>query len=151
MLPVFSSDMRAFVSDQSEAFESLVIGTGPEFTIVASLELPRGHWVAFATVALANDNGTPGTTGVQMGFLLDGEIYSTLVQTDFVNADTLEGSLSGFRVVPLTTGLTLDGPHTLQVGCVAASPFTVTSQPTTITAIQVESLTRIQDQFPTGP
>lgn len=151
MLPVFSGDMRAFVSDQSEGFESLVIGTGPEFTIVAFLELPRGSWVAFATVALGNDNGTPGTTVVQMGFLLDGEIYSTLVQTDFVNADTLEGSLSGFRVVPLTTGLTLDGPHTLQVGCVAVSPFMVASQATTITAIQVESLTRIQDQFPTGP
>ena len=33
-------DMCAFVSDQSGAFESLVIGTGPDFTVVAALGLP---------------------------------------------------------------------------------------------------------------
>jgi len=141
--------MRAFVSDQGN-FVSLVIGTGPDFTVVAALELPPGSWVVFATVALAGTNGATGTSGVQMGFLLDGEIYSTLVQSDFVVADTLDGSVSGFRVVPLTTGLALDRPQTVQVGCVATVPETVSSQPTTITAIQVESVTRIRDQYPQG-
>jgi hypothetical protein len=51
--------------------------------------------------------------------------------------------LGGFQVVPLTTGLVLDEPTTLQVGCVATQKNTVSSQPTTITAIQVESVTRI--------
>jgi hypothetical protein len=142
--------MRAFVSDQSDDFLSLVIGTGPDFTVVAALELPPGSWVVFATVALAAATSATGTSAVQTGFLLDGEIYSTLVQSDFVIADTLDGSISGFRVVPLTTGLTLDRRRTVQVGCVATQPDTVSSQPTTITAIQVESVTRIRDQFPGG-
>ena len=136
--------MRAFVSDQSGNWGTVVIGTGPDFTVVASLELPPGSWVVFATVGLAA-NGATGTSTVEMGFLLDGEIYGTFVQSDFVVADTLNNTISGFRVVPLTTGLALDTPQTLQVGCVATYP-NVASQPTTITAIQVESVTRIVDQ-----
>jgi hypothetical protein len=146
---VLSGDMRAIVSDQGN-FESLVIGTGPDFTVVAFLELPPGSWVVFATVALAAASSATGTSGVQTGFLLDDEIYSTLVQSDFVVSDTLDGGISGFRVVPLTTGLALDRPQTVQVGCVATQPDTVSSQPTTITAIQVESVTRIRDQYPRG-
>jgi hypothetical protein len=138
--------MRAFVSDQGANFSSLVIGTGPDFTVVAALELPPGSWVALAAAT-----SVTGTCVVQTGFLLDGQIYSTFVQSDFVVADTLDGGISGFRVVPLTTGLALDRPQTVQVGCVATQPDTVSSQPTTITAIQVESVTRIQDQFPGGP
>ena len=141
--------MRAFVSDQG-AFESLVIGTGPDFTVVAALELPPGSWVVFATVALGSTNGVTGTSIVQMAFLLDGNIYSTAVQSDFVIAETAR-TIGGFLVVPLTTGLALDRRQTVQVGCVATEPDTVSSQPTTITAIQVESLTRIRDQFPGGP
>jgi hypothetical protein len=140
--------MRTFVSDQGADFSSLVIGTGPDFTVVAALELPRGSWVVFATVALAAATSAAGTSVVQTGFLLDGEVYGTFVQSDFVIGDTLDGTISGFRVVPLTTGLALDRPQTVQVGCVATQPYTVSSQPTTITAIQVESVTRIQDQFP---
>jgi hypothetical protein len=139
--------MRAIVSDQGD-FESLVIGTGPDFTIVAFLELPPGSWVVSATVALAAASNVTGASVVQTGFLLDGEIYSTFVQSDFVVADTLDGGVSGFRVVPLTTGLALDRPQTIQVGCMATQPGTVSSQPTTITAIQVESVTRIRDQYP---
>jgi hypothetical protein len=140
--------MRTFVSDQGADFSSLVIGTGPDSTVVAALELPRGSWVVFATVALAAATSAAGTSVVQTGFLLDGEVYGTFVQSDFAIGDTLDGTISGFRVVPLTTGLALDRPHTVQVGCVATQPYTVSSQPTTITAIQVESVTRIQDQFP---
>jgi hypothetical protein len=140
--------MRTFVSDQGADFSSLVIGTGPDFTVVAALELPPGSWVVFATVALAAATNAPGTSVVQTGFLLDGEVYSTLVQSDFVIGDTLDRAISGFLVVPLTTGLVLDRPQTVQVGCMATQPYTVSSQPTTITAIQVESLTRIQDQSP---
>ncbi len=139
--------MRAFVSDQG-AFDSLVIGSGPEYTVVAALELPPGSWVVFATVALVADTSATGTI-VQMGFLLDGEPYSTFVQSNFVIADTVGGAL-GYLVAPLTTGLALDGAQTLQVGCVATQPDTVSSQPTTITAIQVESVTRIRDQGPRG-
>ena len=87
-------------------------------------------------LALAAASGVTGTS-VQTGFLLDGEIYSTFVQSDFVVADILDGGVSGFRVVPLTTGLALDRPRTIQVGCMATEPETVSSQPTTITAIQV--------------
>ena len=98
--------MRAFVSDQSSSFNSVVIGTAPDSTVVASLKLPPGSWVVFATVALA-------------------------------------AATSGFQVVPITTGLVLDTPTTLQVACVATRKNTVSSQPTTITAIEVESVTRI--------
>ena len=129
--------MRAFVSDQGSSFESLVIGTGPDFTVVAALELPPGSWVVFATVALAS-TGAIGNAVVQMAFLLDGQVYSTEVQSDFVIAEAAGGGVSGGFLV-------------VQVGCVATQPDTVSSQPTTITAIQVESVTRIRDQSPGGP
>ena len=134
--------IRAIVSDQSDQFDAQVIGTGPEFTVIAFLELPPGSWVAFATATLAS--GTPGTNGVQTGFLLDGNLYSPVVNADFTVAD----NGAGFLVVPLTTGLTLETTQTLQVGCVAAQPYTIESQQTTITAIQVDSMTRIRNQTP---
>jgi hypothetical protein len=137
--------MRAFVSDQSGNFDAVPISTGPLPTIVAALELPPGSWVAFATVALSMGvSSTP--TDVEAGFLLDGDLYSPVAQTAF--AVSAAGS---FAVVPLTTGLALDRPQTLQVGCRASQPDAVGSQPTTITAIQVDSVTRIQDQFLGGP
>ena len=143
--------MRAFVSDQGDSFESLVIGTGPDFTVVAALELPPGSWVVFATVTLASTSAI-GNAVVQIAFLLDGQVYSTEVKSDFVIAEAAGGGVSGgFLVVPLTTGLALDRRQTVQVGCVATQPDTVSSQQTTITAIQVESVTRIRDQSPGGP
>jgi len=134
--------MQAFVADQSSSFVSVVIGTGPDFTVVASLKLLPGSWVVFATVALGTATSVLGTTVVQMIFLLDGKPYGTSVQSDFTIADS-GAIIEGFRVVPLTTGLVLDTSKTLQVGCVATQGNTVSSQPTTITAIQVESVTRI--------
>ena len=133
--------MRALVSDQSSSFGSVVIGTGPDFTVVASLKLPPGSWVVFATVALASATSVLGTTVVEIVFQLDGQPYGTAVQSDFTITKT-GGSMSGFVVVPLTTGLVLDTPKTLQVACQATQKSTVSSQPTTITAIQVESVTR---------
>jgi hypothetical protein len=44
---------------------------------------------------------------------------------------------------PGTAGLVLDTEKTLPVACVATQKNMVSSQPTTITAIQVESVTRI--------
>ena len=132
--------MQAFVSDQSSAFNSVVIGTGPAFTVVASLKLPPGSWVV-ATVALGAATSALGTTVVQIAFQLDGKLYGTAVQSDFTIANT-GGSISGFRVVPLTTGVVLDTPKTLEVGCVATQNNAVASQPTTITAIQVASVAR---------
>ena len=133
--------MQAFVSDQSSAFNSVVIGTGPDFTVVASLKLPPGSWVVFATVASGAATSALGTTVVQIAFQLDGKLYGTAVQSDFTITNT-GGSISGFRVVPLTSGLVLDVPKTLEVGCVATQNNAVASQPTTITAIQVELVAR---------
>jgi hypothetical protein len=128
--------MQAFVSDQSRVWTSIDIGAGPvDYTVVASLKLPAGSWVAFATVAFTRANG--GGTGVSVVFQLDGKPYSPMVQSDLSGA--------GFVVVPLTTGLVLDSPKTLQVGCMANKKDTISSQPTTITAIRMESLTRIVD------
>src|SRR4029077_11637316 len=132
---------QAFVSDQSSAFNSVVIGTGADFTVVASLKLPPGSWVVFATVALGAATSALGTTVVQIAFQLDGKLYGTAVQSDFTITNT-GGSISGFRVVPLTSGLVLDVPKTLEVGCVATQNNAVASQPTTIPAIQVESVAR---------
>jgi hypothetical protein len=91
--------MQAFVADQSSSFVSVVIGTGPDLTVVASLNLLPGSWVVFATVALGSATSVLGTTVVQMMFLLDGKQYCTSVQSDFTIADV---TISGFRVVPLT-------------------------------------------------
>lgn len=140
--------IQAIVSDQSGDFGSLTIGAGPQLTVIAALDLPPGNWVAFATVALVTR--VTGTTIVEMGFLLGGEIYSTFVQSDLVVTDNPDTTPGAWRVVPLTTGLTIDTLQTLQVGCTATQPNVVYSQPTTITAIQVDSMTRIPDQFPGG-
>jgi hypothetical protein len=131
--------MQAFVADQSTSFGSVVIDTG--ITIVASLDLLPGSWAIFATVALGTATSVLGTTVVEVMFVIDGNPYGTAVKSDFTVADT-GGFISGFRVVPLTTGLAIDAPKTLQVGCVATRGSTVASQPTTITAIQVGSVTR---------
>ena len=135
--------MRVFVSDQSSSFNSVVIGTAPDSTVVASLKLPPGSWVVFATVALAAATSAPSTTTVQLFFQLGGKLYGTSVQSDFTITDQSGGIISGFQVVPFTTGLVLDTPTTLQVACVATRKNTVSSQPTTIAAIEVESVTRI--------
>jgi len=132
--------MQALVSDQSDSFGSVVIGTAPSATIVASLKLHPGSWVVFATVAFAS-SGAVGTTTVQLQFRLDGKIFGQEVQSNF-RAEPAGNS--GFLVVPLTTGLVLDTPKTLQIACVAGHAGLVTSQPTTITAIQVESVTLIR-------
>jgi len=68
--------------------------------------------VVFATVALASASSVPGTSIVEIMFQLDG------VQSDFTITNS-GGSISGFRVVPLTTGLALDKPKTLKVACQA--------------------------------
>jgi hypothetical protein len=134
--------IRAIVSDQSADFSAQIIGAGPEFTVTAFLELPPGSWVAFATATFVS--GTPGTNVVQTGFLLDSDLYSPVVTADC----TVAVGGGGYLVVPLTTGLTLETRQTLQVGCVAAQPYTIESQQTTITAIQVDSVTRIRNQTP---
>jgi hypothetical protein len=130
------------VSDQSASFASVVIGTAPNATIVASLKLHPGSWVVFATVALGSA-GPVGKTTIQLLFQLDGRTFGQEVQSNFV-AEAVGNSVAGFLVVPLTTGLVLDTPKTLQIACVAGHAGLVTSQPTTITAVQVESLTLIR-------
>jgi hypothetical protein len=131
--------MRAFVSDQSSNFNAKVIDGPPGHTVVASLDLPPGSWVVFATVALAG-NAAPGTTvNVQTFFELGSQIYSGTIQCDF----TISGTRSGFQVIPFNTGLVLDTAKTLQVACVAQPANAAVSQPTTITAIEVGSVTRI--------
>ena len=134
--------MRAFVSDQSSTFNSKVIGGPANPTVVASLALPQGSWVVFATVALTGNAGPGTTVSVQMFFKLGAQIYGGEVQSNFTITDQ-SGAVSGFQVVPFTTGLVLDTPKTLEVVCVATPADLVASQPTTITALEVGSLTRI--------
>jgi hypothetical protein len=137
-MPVFFAKgaiMQAFVSDQSGAWTTVVLGAGPDFTVTASLKLPPGSWVVFVTAAFGRTNG--GGTGVSVGFLINGQLHGQLVNSDLSGA--------GFVAVPLTTGLVLDAPTTLQIGCIANKKDTIASLPTTITAVQVESLTRIVD------
>ena len=95
--------MQAFVSDQSSAFNSVVIGTGPDFTVVASLKLPPGSWVVFATVALGAATSALGTTVVQIAFQLDGKLYGTAVQSDFT-ITTLAAALAVFGLFPSPRG-----------------------------------------------
>jgi hypothetical protein len=96
--------------------------------------------VVFATVALASDAAVLGTTTVQITFQLDDVAFGASVQSDFTVTNQSGGTLGGFQVVPLNTGLVLDRPGTLQVGCRATQKNMVSSQPSTITAIQVESV-----------
>jgi hypothetical protein len=131
--------LKAFVSDQSSVFGSVVVGTN---TVITSLQLPPGSWVIFATVALAPTGGVLGTTVVQARFALNGVPFSQEVQTDFT-VTTSGNFVAGFMVFPLNSGVVLNQQKTLQVMCTATQPNIVSSQPTTITAIQVPSLTHV--------
>jgi len=121
--------MRAFVSDQSSNFNAKVIDGPPGHTVVASLDLPPGSWVVFATVALAG-NAAPGTTVIRRS--LSSAARYTVGRSSVI-----------FQVIPFNTGLVLDTAKTLQVACVAQPANAAVSQPTTITAIEVGSVTRI--------
>jgi hypothetical protein len=134
--------MRAFVSDQSTSFNAKVIGGPPNPTVVASLQLPPGSWMVFATVALAGNAGIGTTVSIQMFFELDGKLYGNEVQCNFTITEVASAP-SSFQVVPLTTGLVLDTSKALQIACVATPKDAAVSQPTTITAIEVGSVTRI--------
>jgi len=107
--------MRAFVSDQSSSFNAKVINGSPDGTIVASLDLPPGSRVIFATVALAGNAAPGATVNVQMFFELDSKIYVGGNQCVFA----ISGTVNGFQIIPLTTGLVLDTPKTLQIVCFA--------------------------------
>ena len=98
--------------------------------------------MVFATVALAGNAGLGTAVSVQMIFQLGGQIYGEEVQCNFTITD-ISNVVSGFQVVPLMTGLVLDTPKTLQIACVATPANSAASQPTTITAVEVGSLTRI--------
>jgi hypothetical protein len=131
--------LKAFVSDQSSVFGSVAVGTN---TVIASLQLPPGSWMIFATVALAPTGGVLGTTVVQARFALNGVPFSQEVQTDFT-VTTSGNFIAGFTVFPLNSGVVLNQQKTLQVMCTATQPNIVSSQPTTISAIQVPSLTHV--------
>lgn len=134
--------MQAFVADQSGNWAAEPIGAGDTFTVIGAVELPPGSWIVLATVALASS--APDSIDIQTTLLLDGAIHGTAVQSNII------GGPNRFLVIPLTTGLALDHPQTLQIGC-RASQSGVASQPSTITVIQVESVARIRDQYLGGP
>jgi hypothetical protein len=128
--------MRAIVSDESGNFSSVEIGTGPDFTVILARALGgvchsgvRRHWRA---PRCDHRPDVVSTVGVP---------YSPSIQSNFDIP-----SSNNFLVVLLNTGLVLDSPQILEVGC-RASQNTVYSQPTTINAIEVEKLTYIRNEL----
>jgi hypothetical protein len=108
-----------------------------EFTVIQNLLLPAGSYVANASAVLAADNTSD--VSVDCIFMLNSVIQGEAVRV------TMGASFNNFASLPLTTAFTIDTPKELTVAC-RTTGTQVFSQPTSITAISVDSLT-IQEGF----
>jgi hypothetical protein len=131
----------AFVSDNFSAGFVSVVLTGDALapTRLAAVALPAGSYVFNAAIALYVDvavgtlvpfsnvrcalSGSTGTIGMQV-------------------RATVGGSASSYATLPLVAAVTLANAETVVLGCVAESGPPVSTQPSVLTAVQVEALRR---------
>ena len=120
---------NAFSKDQQSSFASTLLnGT---FTNIVTLSLPAGNYVVNATAALT---GGVSFNTAQCSIRGSSGPLSGSIQT------TVGGVANSFGAIPLTTGFTLLSPDNVSLAC-RASGDTISTQPSTITAIQVGALT----------
>jgi hypothetical protein len=119
-----------FLKDQRSSFGSQALSGTP--LAIIKLTLPSGRYVVNATAAVVG-----GVTFATAQCFLRGSIsgnVSDAVQT------TTGGSGNSFAAIPLTTAFTLTATEDIALVCSASG--SVSTQPSTITAIRVETLTK---------
>jgi hypothetical protein len=121
---------NAFLKDQRGSFSSQLINS-PSFVNIVTLSLPAGSYVVNATAALVG-----GATFVTAQCAINRASGAGL--SDDLQA-TLGGSANSFGVIPLTAAFTLTAADNVSLAC--RSNGNVSTQPSTIAAIQVATLT----------
>jgi hypothetical protein len=122
----------AFLVDQRSSFASHLLDN-LTFTDLVTLSLPAGSYVVNGTAALAS-----GATfaGAQCFIRNPG---STPAFPPFDVQGTIGGSANSFLTLTLTGAFTLSAPADVSLSCRGAS--SIATQPSVMTAIQVETLT----------
>src|SRR5512138_1089520 len=125
--------MRSFF-DESKVFGSQLLDTTNTGTTLAKLSLPAGSYVVNATAAFAS-----GPAFQAVLCYITGSITKPLA---FAIQGEIGGSLNSFLALPLTTAFTLAAPEDVSLVCSAAGGANpVSTQPSTMTAIHVATLT----------
>jgi hypothetical protein len=120
----------AFYIDQRGNFASQSLDPS-EFTTLVTLSLPAGSFVVNGIAALVG-NSAFHTAQCRIG--TNTGILGDLVQT------SIGGAPTSFGTITLTTAFTLDAPADAAILCRASSDD-ISTQPSTLNAIQVETLT----------
>jgi hypothetical protein len=119
----------AFVVDRESTFSSQPLALGT-FTRMASMSLPAGSFVVNATAAVAGD----ATFGVAQC-----QIRSPAGSLGRAVQATVGGSPNSFATISLTAAFTLAAADEVSLACRGDS--SVVTQPSVMTAIQVQTLT----------
>ena len=131
----WAEDTEGFYVFPSAANWNFVSLNETFFTVIQSISLPSGKYIANGTAVLAST--TPGFLLVDCRFMLNGHPIPIL-------GDTSRGIIGGgsptsLLTLPVTVGFTVGTPQSLDLAC--RGDFRVSSQPSPITAIRVKHLT----------
>jgi hypothetical protein len=132
--PFSESPIRGFFAFPDGGFVSLHIGT--DFTDIQSLSLPAGKYILNASAVVGSNSVTPRP--IQCIFMVDG----------FTKGEPASGAVGGtgtsmHTTLALTAGIRLLTRDKVTLACATDDPGAVFSQPSPITAIQVDRLTVI--------
>lgn len=123
---------NAFSADNSSEFASVQLHS-EEYVVLLTLSLPAGNYVANAVAGISS-SGT--AAAVQCAILKQSINFPVGVSVQSTTAP----AVSTFLAIPLVVAFTLDASDHIELACRStASAF---SQPSAMTATQVETLTK---------
>lgn len=102
-----------------------------KYATVSNLALPAGNYVLSSTAAFASQAST-GLTAVQC---------SVVLGTSVVRSSQTSVAARGFAVLPTTAAFTLPASTAVSIQCTASADSVISTQPSSMTAIRVGSLT----------
>jgi hypothetical protein len=124
---------NAFYTNSSAGgFSAITLGT--DFTLLYTLSLPAGSFVVYSTANLAAVN----SEAVVECEMIQGNNLGSVV-----GRGTFSGAVNGFLALPLVGVITLSTASSVSVLC--RTDGAVDDQPSDLTAIQVDTLTRQLD------
>ena len=121
-----------FFTNQDHSFSAVALPTAPPGATVIALPLPSGTFIVNAVVGVARSQSS--IVEVLCHFSTSSDQFFSHIQTTF------GGELDSFATLPLTAAVSLAAADTVSVNCYADTAG-VLSQPSSITAIQVATLT----------
>jgi hypothetical protein len=121
-----------FANPARGSWHSIALGT--EFTSIQNLTLPAGSYILNANAVLTSS--TPSATLIDCRFALNG------VSTGLLASGTIggNGATNQLMTLPLTYGFSASATRHVALECRAEFASIVFSQPSPITAVQVDEL-----------